>query len=159
MEYRIGHNLLENEELILEIKGMFGSPKLKHNDSYLREKSSGSCVYDVKKADGSIVSVSLESRQFDPFPRIEIKGIEIPVGRKLNWFDYLLVALPVLLVFVGGFFGAICGIASATFNARVMRMPKSALARYGLTAVSTGVAAFTWLLLATVFHILLGSPT
>lgn len=148
MEYKIDHPTLDEEELVLKVSWLFGNPELHHNGSRLLEKSSGTNIYSVKKKDESVVTLALEPKTLDPFPRLEVEGKQHPIGRKLIAIDFVIIALPMLLILVGGAVGGILGFLGTSINARIMRMPKSALERYGLCIASFLAAAVTWYIIA-----------
>tara|TARA_B110001452_G_scaffold262519_1_gene262662 strand:- start:14 stop:490 length:477 start_codon:yes stop_codon:yes gene_type:complete len=154
MQFKLEHPTLLGEEVVLSISGLFGNPELLHNGRQLIEKSAGTNIYTIKK-DSGIVTIALEPKRFDPFPQLEIEGEKYPIGRKLNPFDYLIVALPMLLIFVGGAIGGILGFLASSINARIMRMPKSALERYGFCLASSIGASVTWYILALGLNMLL----
>jgi len=72
-------------------------------------------------------------------PALEIDGRRIEVVRSFRWYELTWIALPVVLVFVGGVLGAIVGFVAAAINAQIMRTGQPLAARYLLTA---GVTAF-----------------
>ena len=146
MRFKLEHPALESEDVVLNISGLFGNPELLHNDRPLMEKSAGTNIYTIKKESG-VVTIALEPEMFDPFPQLEIEGDKYPIGRKLNPFDYLVVGLPMLLIFVGGAIGGILGFLASSINARVMRMRKSAIERYGFCLASFLGASVTWYIL------------
>ena len=147
MRFKLEHPALESEDVVLNVSGLFGNPELLHNNRPLLEKAAGTNIYTIKKESGA-VTIALEPKKFDPFPQLEIEGEKYPIGRKLNPFDYLMVGLPMLLIFVGGAIGGILGFLASSVNARIMRMPKSALERYGFCLASLLCAVVTWYILA-----------
>lgn len=147
MEYKLEHPALTGDEVILRISGIFGNPELYQNGEKLFEKSLGTNIYIIRSEEGP-VTIALEPKKLDPFPRLEIAGEKYPIGRKLSFFDYIIVGLPMTLLLIGGVIGALLGFLATSFNARIMRMPKSAFERYGFCLASFLAAFVVWYFLA-----------
>jgi hypothetical protein len=154
MDYRLDHPHLLEEDVYLRISWLFGNPELYHNGSRQLEKATGTNIYSIKRKDGKVITLALEPKRLDPFPRLEIEGNQYPIGRKLFAIDYLFIVFPLLLIFIGGALGGLLGFLSAGINARIMRMPKSAIERYGLSVVSTVTATFVWFVIAVSLSLL-----
>ena len=72
---------------------------------------------------------------------VEFRGKKIPLEERLSTLEYVIGALPVLLIFLGGLLGALIGFVGATFTYNYMRREK----RLPLQLlVSLGVSVFCY---------------
>ena len=94
---------------------------------------------------------------FDPVPRLRYGSETIHLARPLAWYEYLWIGLPLLLIFIGGFFGAISGMIATYFSARLLRSSQPAIVRYALSGGVSLVAVVVFLVLAIAFRSALGS--
>jgi hypothetical protein len=75
-------------------------------------------------------------------PQLVVEGKTIRAVDPLKWYVWVWIALPILLVFVGGALGGIVGAVGLTTNAKIVRSKMNGLAKFALTAaVSVLVAA------------------
>ena len=98
----------------------------------------------LHRNDGKPVEARIRARAMglDPVPNVEVEGEVVSLEPPLKWYQWAWIALPVLLVFVGGALGVAFGTAGTAVNARLMRSERPTRTRYGLTAlVSVATAA------------------
>ena len=74
-------------------------------------------------------------------PSIVIDGQKHLVASKLEWYQFTLAALPVLLVFFGGAMGGALGIAATIFNFQAFRSESNKNTQYARVIV-TNIAAY-----------------
>jgi len=74
-------------------------------------------------------------------PTIVIDGQKHQIAQKLEWYQFALGALPVLLVFLGGAVGGALGIAATIFNFQAFRSENSMSTKYARVIV-TNIAAY-----------------
>ena len=72
--------------------------------------------------------------------------------------EYTWIGIPVLLVFMGGAIGGFVGALGAVASGRVFRGSYSTAAKYGLSALIALGALVAFVVLATLFQLLVGSP-
>lgn len=75
----------------------------------------------IRKANGSSVKMYVKNNMLDPVPRVTVKDKEIELVKKLPSYAYALSVLPLGLLFVGGFIGAILGFLGVAINFRLFR--------------------------------------
>ncbi|EOC2780483.1 hypothetical protein O5903_00310 [Escherichia coli] len=85
---------------------------------------------------GSPAIVEIKS-VIDPIPTIVIDGERISLASPMTWYEYVLLCLPFLLIFIGGAIGGFVGIVGAMINASIIRGQGSIVARYGGTLLVT----------------------
>lgn len=82
-------------------------------------------------------------------PTLFIDGKKHLTAEKLKWYEYVIGGLPILLVFSGGFIGAIIGAPISLTNFQIIRTEEKPVLKYakviGLTAIA--YAVFTFLIL------------
>ena len=105
---------------------------------------------------GAPVSFRLNGNVFDPIPAVVVGGkTTLRLGRPFAWYEYLWIALP-LVLFVGGALGGLCGGVAVLVNARLLRSSLPVLARYGLGVLVILGAAVAWLVLAVALTFAVG---
>jgi hypothetical protein len=95
---------------------------------------------------GVPVTVRLKWNMFDPIPVVMVRNERIQLARGLTLFEYVWIALPMMMMLVGGALGGGIGSVAAILNARVMRSDKPATIRFALSALIT-VGSFAVFLL------------
>ena len=86
----------------------------------------------------------------------EVKAQTIELARPLAWYEYLWMAIPIALVFVGGGLGALFGLVAVYSSARIFRSDRGTAAKYGLSALISLGAALAFFVAALVVQLLIG---
>jgi YD repeat-containing protein len=94
------------------------------------------------------LEVRLRGNGLDPIPKIEIAGSLIKLARPLRWYEYLWMGLPVLLVFEGGWVGALVGLAAVYSSTQIFRGDRTTTAKYALTGAISIAAVSVFVLVA-----------
>jgi len=71
----------------------------------------------------------------------------------LEWYEWIWIGLPVLLVFAGGLLGAIIGLVASRESARVLRGEGSRVAKFFITGFVTLGAIGIYLVLAVLLRL------
>ncbi len=132
----------------------FGLPQIWVD--YLRVSSRPGAVR-VEDDNGEDVRIVLR-RAFNRFPKIEIDGQPVNLGRGFAWYEWIWIGLPLLLIVVGGVIGAIVGALTATYNAHIFRTQKSVGVGFGFSAMSTVVGIVLWLAISDWVQLLVFGP-
>jgi hypothetical protein len=92
------------------------------------------------------------------FPESGINRYSVPLfpARPLVWYEYMWLAWPVLLIFVGGLVGAICGLVAMNRNAHIFCSDRSVLVKYLLTGLISCVAILVFVVVAVVIQLTFG---
>ena len=138
----------EGKRLAVRPAGWLSGPKLLVDGTPARREKGR---YLVRNNTGNQVEVKLKY-QLDPVPKIEIAGRVLELARPLRWYEYVWMCLPLLLLFIGGAVGGLCGGGGVYVNAHIFRSDRSSVAKYLLTGVvSVGaVVAYVGLVMVLV---------
>ena len=98
--------------------------------------------YRVKDDDGTQNEIILKNRLLDAIPLLIINGNKIEIIRSLKWYEYLWIAIPAVLLFIGGAIGAFLGTVGTLTNSLIFRKFNSKIAKYLLTGTNTAIAYF-----------------
>ncbi len=101
----------------------------------------------VQLSDRKTATVIVQGRGFDYVPRVLVDGNEIQIAPKLSLLEYLVAALPVLLIVLGGLIGGVIGFGAMALNQWILRRPWPMLGRLGAVL---GVSAASFVLMVAV---------
>jgi len=144
----------EGRRVFLKTAGIVSGPKVLVGDAVApRGKRRG--TFSLRKNDGTLAEVRLKHRVLDPVPIVEFDGRQIEVVRPLRWYEYIWMALPILLLH-GGALGALFGIGAIHISSRIIRTERSAWVRYASTGLVAVWAVGAFLIAATLTQRWLG---
>ena len=144
----------EGRRVFLRTAGIVSRPKVLVGDAVApRGKRRG--IFSLLKNDGTLGEVRLKYRILDPVPIVEYDGRQIEVVRRLRWYEYVWMALPILLLH-GGALGALFGIGAIHVSSRIIRSERSAWVRYALTGLVSVWAVGAFLIAAALAQRWLG---
>jgi hypothetical protein len=100
----------------------------------------------LKKNDGTeaIASLKMQVLGFD-VPQLQVDEQVYAAVEPLKWYQIVWSILPVGLLFVGGFIGAMCGLFAFYANGRIFRSNMNEILKYIVTALISGAAVIVWL--------------
>ncbi|WP_433532682.1 hypothetical protein ACQPYA_12010 [Micromonospora sp. CA-263727] len=108
----------------------------------------GSRRYALPAVAGGTVDATVRSALADPYPTVEVNGVQHRTGPPVPAVLRVLAPLPILLVVVGGAVGGLIGALGFMANLAVARTPASSVVK-ALSMVGVGVAAsVAWLAIA-----------
>ncbi len=138
MRYPVHLEGFEGQTLEIQTGGLFSGPKVFVNHQPA-PKGKGREVL-LRRNDGTSVAVRLKPSGFGlDVPQLVVEGKTIRAIDPLKWYVWAWIALPILLVFVGGALGGIVGALGLTTNAKIVRSKMNGLAKF---AATTAVSAF-----------------
>lgn len=153
MKIPINHPGFAGRELYLQTPGLLSGAQL-YLDGTRVQKHKG--TYLLRDNAGQETTAKLKATPFDPIPRVQIGDDTIRLAEPLKWYEYVWMCLPVGLLFVGGALGGGLGAGAAYGNALVFRSGHSTALKYVLTGLVTVVAVVLFVVIAGLFHVLLG---
>jgi hypothetical protein len=107
--------------------------------------------FALPAAGGGAVEGTLRGTFLDVYPTVEIAGTRYPTGPAVPVILRILVALPFVLVFLGGLVGGLIGAAGVLGNMAVVRLPGlSTAVKVIVTLVILLATSIVWLVVATV---------
>jgi hypothetical protein len=132
----------------------WAAPKVYLDGNLLQPVSSGflgrNRVYTAVSTFGKTVAIRLTTKPLDQVPDVEIGGERFLLARPLNRWEYIWIALPVLVIALGG--GAIGGaiaMAAVYSNSILMRRIGHWFPRYLLTGATTAMAFILFINIAS----------
>ena len=90
---------------------------------------------------------------FDPAPKLTINGYPIAVARPFQWYEWMIMCVPLILIGFGGALGGGLGAAAAVANGFVLRSTMPAALRYLAAMGITAVAIVGYLIVAAAFAV------
>ncbi len=138
MNYPVEHPDFEGRNLEVRIEGLLGSAKLFEGTTHVPGKRK----FTLRDNNGEERTLQFKGSWLDPVPVVEIGTREIRLARRLTWYEYVWMGLPIVLVFTGGALGALFGLSAAYFSARLFRSDRSTASRYALSALASATALF-----------------
>lgn len=144
LDFHINLNNIEGEKLLLRASFFFGprlfldGKKLKPYKKvrfYKRKR-----YYHVPNEKGEAHEIILNLRPLDAIPGLTINGEEVNIVRKLTWYEYALMALPLSLAIIGGMIGGIIGGGAIFTNSILIRKIKHKILRYSMVVINIAVA-------------------
>jgi hypothetical protein len=155
MQLEVQHPEFKSQQLTVETAGTFHGPKLLLNGTVVKKQKGR---YTVAADSGAETSIQLKYNYLDPIPKIKIGEDVIDIASPLKWYEYTWIALPIALIVTGGAIGGLCGGMAANVSGRIFRSDRGIFAKYGLSALVMFGAVIAFVILATVFQLLIGAP-
>jgi len=142
MEYPVKIEGFEGHRLAVTSDELISNPKLLI-DGQPAQAGQKRGEFIIHRNNGSKVIAQLTSATlgFDPVPRLSLDGNKIQVMPPLDRFEWVWSAIPLILFFIGGVLGTLCGILAFAFNVRVFRSERSTLQKFLLTILISSLSA------------------
>ena len=110
------------------------------------KKLPGKLEFVLTRKDGFKVRLGIRQSIFDKAPYVIIEGEKIRLADPLHPLEWIWCALPLLLIFVGGFIGGGLGGMAFWLNTRVFGLDLSGFERFLLSGMISAIAVFAWLI-------------
>jgi hypothetical protein len=136
---------MEGQKLALRLAGTFSGAKLVLNDQEVAKENG---QFFLRSNVGSTLAVKFKSRFLDPIPNLIVGGQTIELAPPLAWYQYAWMAIPIILVFLGGAIGGLCGGLAAGISSRIFRSDRSEGMKYALTGLISVGAFLTYFVVA-----------
>jgi hypothetical protein len=155
MDYPIeGIPGFESRKVVVRTPGIISGAKLLLDDEVVKGSWG---KYTLRRNDGTEVKARLVNNLVDPIPQLAIDGKTYSAVPPLPWYQLVWAGWPILLLFVGGFLGALCGILAAYTNTRIFRSELQPVLKYVITAVISGAAIVIYLVLGILLALAINS--
>ncbi len=149
MEIAIKHPRFQGKKLSVSTRTIFKNPSLLIDGIEQKKMKGLKRRYLLEDDHGSPAIVEIKS-VIDPIPTIVIDGEKIPLAPPMAWYEYVLLCLPLLLIFIGGVIGGFIGFVGAMINASIIRGQGSIIARYGYALLVTFISYLVFFVIASV---------
>ena len=148
MDYQIdGVSGFESRKVVVRSPGIFSGPKLLIDDEVVKGSWG---KYTLRRNDGRDIPARVISSFIDPVPQLVIAGQTYAPVPPLPWYQLVWAGAPILLLFIGGFLGALFGAIAAYFNSRIFRSDLQPVLKYVVTAFVSAAAVVAYLILAVI---------
>lgn len=84
-------------------------------------------------------------------PKLVVGDEVVEVVKPLAWYEMVWGGLPILLLFIGGLFGAVAGIIAFSINTKIFRTEMNTAVKYLLSGAISAGAVIIYLILAVLF--------
>ena len=132
---------MEGQKVALRLAGAFTGAKLMCNDQPVAKQNG---LFTLRSNTGATLAVKFKGRLLDPIPNLEVGRQTIQLVPALQWYQYLWMSIPIVLVFAGGSIGGFCGGLAAATSGRIFRSDMGEGAKYGVTALISLGAFFAY---------------
>jgi hypothetical protein len=136
---------MEGQNVALRTAGTFTGAKLMLNGQPVAKQNG---LFQLRSNAGSTMAVKFKNRFLDPIPNLEVGGQTIQLVPALQWYQYVWMGLPLLLVFGGGAIGGFCGGVATVSSSRVFRSDLSDGMKYGLTGLISAAGFLAYIVIA-----------
>jgi len=144
----------QGRRLMVRTASWFRGPRLVVDGSEVKGKRGRFILRDNQ---GQEVTVRLISNHIDPIPKVTVGNRSIELARPLEWYEYVWMGLPILLVFHGGALGAVCGVVAIQSSAQVFRGEGGKARKFLLSGlISVGALLGYFVLLVIFFSLVQG---
>lgn len=110
--------------------------------------------FELLKPDGTLVFAYPKKSFPDFIPKLEINGELNNVVEPLEWYEYVVGGLPIILMFIGGLIGGVIGVLACLANFNIFREEKSSVIKYLKVFAITIVSFIGYFLGLTIFTLL-----
>lgn len=150
MRIGIKHPAFKTKRLSVEAATFFAGPKLLLDGVVLKRKGGR---YLVASDSAQELPIKILYNFLDPIPKVKIGDGTLELAKPLQWYEYVWIGIPMLLVFAGGALGGFVGAGSTVVNGRIFRSERSTVGKYALAAVTTVAGAAIFFALAIAIQI------
>jgi hypothetical protein len=163
MQLLVQHPEFFTQILTVKTGGLFSSPQLLLNGEQLKAKRG---VYLVCNDYGLELPVKIKYNYLDPIrynyldpiPKLKIGDKIVMIAPPLKWYKSLFISIPLVLIFLGGFIGGLCGGFGAYWNGCIFRSKRSLFAKIVLSSLVTLGAITAYFIFAVTIQQLFGVP-
>lgn len=120
-----------NDNFEFENNIFSGKATLKQNGVLVEQSTEKGKPFLIKRVNGEIVKAFPKANIPDISSRaLDINDKKYPMAKKLKWYEYVIGALPLLLLFGGGALGGLFGGGATVMNYSIFRTNTSTANKY-----------------------------
>ena len=154
MSYIVKIEGLENQNIEAKVSFWSGPKLLVNGEPAPKGTRRGEMV--LQRNDGKQVTARWKPQFLGlDVPQLTVDGKTVHLVEPLKWYQWAWGGWPVLLLFAGGFLGAMAGMIAVVINARVFRAEMSEVLKYIISGVVSILAVVVYFIAALLFSILI----
>lgn len=154
MKYKFQLSDFPNDFFELETSAWTGKSNLFKNDFLVEQLREKGKPFLIPTANDEYVKAYPKPSFPDMVPQLEINGKKHRIAEKLMPLQYIVGALPILLVFIGGGIGGVIGAAATVINFNVFRQIGTPASKWGKVI---GIVVGSYLLYTLIVFLLFQS--
>jgi hypothetical protein len=154
MRYPVQLEDFQGQNVEVEVSFWSGSKLLVNGEPAPKGEKRGEFVLQRNDGKQAVATWKPQALGFDG-PQLVIDGDPVQYVEPLKWYQWVWGGIPVLLIFVGGFLGAIFGLLAFMLNAKVFRADMSGVMKYVITAGISFLAVVGYLVIAIIIQLAL----
>lgn len=122
----------EGQDIVVKTSLLSGTRLFVNGQKAARGPKMG--TMNLTRNDGRVVTAQWKQQMFGfDTPQLEVDGKTYVLAQPLKWYEVVLTALPIALVFIGGLPGAIVGVVASAASASIFRSGMKKVAKILLT--------------------------
>lgn len=150
LRYLINAPGFEGRQIVVQGSGWFSGAKI-FLDNRPAAKGPKRGTFLLSRNDGQQVEAQLRGTLLDPVPKLVLNGEQIELERPFQWYEWLWICLPIVLLFLGGGLGGLLGGLSLAINARILRAQFGDVGRFLLSGAVSAAAVLFYFVLVVAF--------
>jgi hypothetical protein len=155
MLYPIRSDRFGNLPVVIEVKGLNPPQILVNGKPATQGRNKNQFI--VKSETGIETIIDLKATNlFDIIPTVKLNGSLVKVVKPLAWYECMVIALPLVLIVIGGAIGGMIGALAVTITRSIMRSNLNPVMRYASSVGVAIIAVIVWLTLALIIRSAMG---
>lgn len=130
MKYHFKLPISPESDFEIETSGLTGKSELFMNNQPIEQSDEEGRPFLIPLENGDFVKAYPRVSFPDFMPTLEIDGIKNLIARKLEWYEYAISSIPILLLFVGGALGGGIGAFGTYVNFNLFRQEGTQVSKY-----------------------------
>jgi len=140
----------EGQDIVVKTSLLSGTRLFVNGQKAARGPKMG--TMSLTRNDGGVVTAEWKQQMFGfDTPQLVVDGKTYVLTQPLKWYEVVLSALPIALVFIGGLLGAIVGVVASAGSASIFRSGMSKVVKILLAILIVFAAVIVYTILAGAF--------
>ena len=133
----------EGQDIVVKTSLLSGTRLFVNGQKAARGPKMG--TMSLTRNDGRVVTAQWKQQMFGfDTPQLDVDGKTYVLAQPLKWYEVVLMALPIALVFIGGLLGAIVGVVASAASASIFRTRMNKIVKILLAIVIVFAAVIVY---------------